>query len=523
MSSQPGTGSGGADTDEQLLTSVEVSRSELKEATFKSLRWAAVARLAAEVTAVGSAVILAHLVPPAEFGMVAVATIVGALALSLANEGVGSALVRRRELEHAHVESAAMLSLLVGAVLAVVTLFVVPLITTPLFGEETTALFRLLSPMFLIAAVGIVPLAMLERRLDFQRISIVEICSVQASVVTSIVLAVAGLDAEAYVLGTIAGTTTWAILLVILGPSALPKWHPTQMREIARFGLPAGLAGVAQVGYGNIHFLVLGGTLNAASVGFFSRAYALGVQYQDKVGAIITRLVYPVYSRAEDMGHMRDLRARVMRVNAAVIYPLLALFIAVAPLVVPWMFGERWEPAVVPAQILTIAGMARMISNGTPALVLAAGRPRALLAFNVYRLIALGLMVLAASPYGLNAVCAAVAAFEVITLVGSYRIMLSRLVGVSVGQLVRDLGPAVIASAIMLLGAFPLTDVVSAADLPTLLTVLIVGALCAPVYLVALRMVSRAAWDDIILIIRRVLIPRRWHKAAATHSAPAGG
>jgi PST family polysaccharide transporter/lipopolysaccharide exporter len=364
---------------------------------------------------------------------------------------------------------------------------------------------------------------MLERRLDFQRISIIEICSVQASVVTSIVLALAGLDAEAYVLGTIAGTVTWALLLVVLGPSALPKWHPTQMRDIARFGLPAGLAGIAQVGYGNIHFLVLGAVLAPAKVGFFYRAYALGVQYQDKVGAIITRLVYPVYSRAEDMEHMRDLRARVMRVNAAVVYPVLALFIAVAPLVVPWMFGEQWEPAVVPAQILTVAGMARMISNGTPALVLAAGRPRALLAFNVYRLFTLGLVVLAATSFGLNAVCAAVAAFEIITLVGSYRIMLSRLVGVTVRQLMADLGPAVVASAIMLVVAFPLTDVVSSGELPTPLTVLIVGALCAPVYLLALRVFSRAAWDDVILIIRRVLIPRRWHKAAAPQSAPASG
>jgi len=167
--------------------------------------------------------------------------------------------------------------------------------------------------------------------------------------------------------------------------------------------------------------------------------------------------------------------------------------------------------------------MARMISNGTPALVLAAGQPRALLAFNVYRLLALGVVVLAATPFGLSAVCAAVAAFEIVTLVGSYRFMLSRLVGVTVRQLGADLGPAVFASAIMLVVAFPLTDVVSAAGLPTPLTVLIVGGLCAPVYLVALRLVSRAAWDDVILIVRRVLIPRRWHRPVAPRSAPASG
>ena len=78
---------------------------------------------------------------------------------------------------------------------------------------------------------------------------------------------------------------------------------------------------------------------------------------------------------------MRALRSRVIRINAVVIYPLLALFIATAPQLVPWLFGQQWAPAVVPAQILTVAGMARMINNGTPSLVLAAGKPRTLLAF----------------------------------------------------------------------------------------------------------------------------------------------
>ena len=512
MSTHTGPGDTAESTD--ALPSADVSRSELKEKTFKSLRWATVARIAAEVTAVGSAVVLAHLIPPAEFGRVAVALIIGDLALSLANEGVGAALVRRRELDRAHVESAQLLSLLVGGVLTLITLLVVPLITTPLFGEETTKLFQLFAPMFLIAAIGIVPLAMLERQLDFRTISIIEIVTVQVTVASSILYAVLGLDAEAYVLGTVTGFATWATLLAILGPNAWPKWHRKQMREIAGFGLPAGLAGSAQVSYGNIDFLVLGATLPAAAVGFYYRAYALGVQYQNKISAIITRVVYPVYSRTEDVEHMRELRSRVMRVNATVIFPLLALFVAVAPEVVPWLFGEEWKPAVVPAQILTIAGMARMINNGTPAVVLAAGKPRALLYFNLYRVTALGLMVLVASKWGLNAVCIAVAVFQVMTLIGSYRLMLSRLVGVTLRQLFLDTAPAVTASVAMLVLAYPLTEGLAAAGLPVLVVVAVVGVVSAPVYLVTLRLTSRPAWDDMLLIMRRVLIPARFHKAA---------
>jgi PST family polysaccharide transporter/lipopolysaccharide exporter len=294
------------------------------------------------------------------------------------------------------------------------------------------------------------------------------------------------------------------------------------MREIAGFGLPAGLAGSAQVSYGNIDFLVAGATLPAAAVGFYYRAYALGVQYQNKISAIITRVVYPVYSRTEDLEHMRELRSRVMRVNATVIFPLLALFVAVAPMVVPWLFGEQWEPAVVPAQILTIAGMARMINNGTPAVMLAAGKPRVLLWFNLYRVTVLGAMALVASRWGLNAVCIAVAVFQVTTLSGSYRFVLSRLVGVTLRQLFLDTAPAVTASAALLVLAYPLADGLDAAGLPVLLLVAAVGVVCAPVYLVTLRLTSRPAWDDMLLIFRRILIPARFHKTAPAAASPAG-
>jgi PST family polysaccharide transporter/lipopolysaccharide exporter len=293
------------------------------------------------------------------------------------------------------------------------------------------------------------------------------------------------------------------------------------MREIAGFGLPAGLAGSAQVSYGNIDFLVAGATLPAAAVGFYYRAYALGVQYQNKCSAIITRVVYPVYSRTEDLEHMRALRSRVMRVNATVIFPLLALFVAVAPEVVPWLFGEQWEPAVVPAQILTLAGMARMINNGTPAVMLAAGKPRVLLAFNLYRVTTLGVMVLVASRWGLNAFCVAVVAFQVITLFGSYRFLLGRLVGVTVRQLLADTGPAIVASAALLVLAYPLAEGLHAAGLHVVPLVAVVGVACAPVYLVTLRLMSRPAWDDAVLIITRILVPARFHKTPAAAS-PAG-
>jgi lipopolysaccharide exporter len=482
-----------------------ISRGELKEATFTSLRWATLARIAAQVLTLAVGVVLAHLVPPDQFGRVAVTLVISELALALANQGAGSVLVQRKVVDHAHVQATAMLALVVGVALTLATLFLAPLVATPLFGAETAHLFQLLSPAFAIAAIGIVPLAMLERRLEFRRISLIEIATVLVASLASVALAVLGLDAEAYVIGFVIGQLVWATLLVILGPSALPRYHRRELREITGFGVPAGLASVAMVGYGNVDYLILGAKLSPAQVGFYYRAYTLGVQYESKISDIIARVAFPVYSRTESADHMRAVRSRVVRINAAVIYPILALFIALAPEFVPWLFGQRWEPAVLPAQILAVAGMARMINNGTPPLLLAAGRPRTLLAFNLCRLGVLAIAVLATASYGLVAVCIAVAGFQVVTLIASYGLMLSRVVGVTLRQLGADLTPALSASAIMLAAALPLTAAISATGASSPTTIAVVTALGAPVYLVALRLLSPASWSDLRLLTQKVL------------------
>ena len=501
------------------------SRRELKEATFKSLRWATLARIAAQVLTLGVGVLLAHLIPPDEFGRVAVALVVSELALALSNQGAGSVLVQRRELERAHVEATATLALAVGVLLTLATLLLAPIVTTPLFGEATTNLFKLLSPAFVIAAVGIVPLSMMERKLDFRRISMIEIATVAVSAASSVVYALLGLDAEAYVLGFITGLLAWAGLLVALGPAVLPKWRPREMREVAVFGVPAGLASMAMVGYGNVDYLILGARLSPAQVGFYYRAYTLGVQYETKISDIIQRVAFPVYSRTQDADHMRAVRSRIVRINAAVIYPALALFIAIAPELVPWVFGSRWEPAVLPAQILAVAGMARMVNNGTPALLLAAGRPRALLAFNLCRLTALGVAVMVAVPYGLVAVCVAVSSFQVIVTVTSYSLMLPRLVGITLRRLALDVAPAIVSSGIMLAVIFPVVGALTASDLSSPVIVLLVSALAAPIYLLALRMTAPRAWADVLLVARRVL-PRlgrtRSRLRLESSSAPGG-
>lgn len=469
----------------------------------------AIARGIGEVVTLGSAITLAHLVPPADFGRLAIAVIVTELAVSISAEGVQSPLIQRKTVTKAHYEAAALLALGLGVAFMFLTLVLATLVAAPLFGNEVADLFRLFSPAFLLAGLRAVPQAALHRSLNFKRISVIEIIAGFFAAGSSIAFAVGGFDAEAYVFGNLAGGVVSTILFLTLATRAWPRWRPAELREITRFGLPAGLSAISWVGYRNVDYSILGLVLSPAALGFYYRAYTIGVEYEHKISGIVQRIIFPVYSRTEGFEHMRDVRARIVRVNASIIFPLLAIFIATAPVLVPWVFGGRWEPAVLPAQILAVAGMAATVNAGTGPIVMAAGRPRVLLVLNTVQLFAYAATVVVAAQSGLTAVCLAVVAFQLVTIALSYRFVLQRLAGITLRQLAGDLAPAVVSSALLLALAAPLNSFLDGAGTPAPVAVALTTFAAAPVYLIAMRRLFPSAWSDLELLFGGVLRRRR--------------
>ncbi len=482
-----------------------VSRTELREATLDGVRWISVTRIAFEFVAAAGAVALAHLVPPAAYGRFAIALVLPEIALSLVNEGLGTPLVQRQTLtKRGHIEATMALGLAGGLLLTALTFVLAPLVATPLFGSATAELFEIYAPVFTIAGVMIVPLAMLQRRLEFNRIGISEVASAAVTTIVAVALALSGFDAEAYVLGSLAGIAAWALVLMIFARMPpLPRWRHREIKEVVSTGAPAAGAGLAGIGTRNADYAILGAQLTSAQVGFYYRAFTIGVEYERKLSGIMTRIAFPVYSRTKDIDHLRSIRRRIVRLNATAVFPLLAFFIVVAPVLVPWLFGARWEPAVILAQILAVAGMAVTLKNTIDPLILATGRPRPLMIFNVCEVaLYVGMLILASSGGNLVVVCAGVSAFKVVALFASYKLLLGGVLDISLRELVGDAGAALGACLVLVAVALPIRLGLDAAAVPLL-------AACAaasfPAYAIALRLFSPTAWADLSMVIRRVV------------------
>jgi O-antigen/teichoic acid export membrane protein len=504
--------------DAALLGEGSMERRRLREAALTGVRWVAAGRLAGELLTLGSAIVLAHLVTPAEFGRAAIALILAVFATALTGHSFGTPLVQRPDIEPGHVRSAVTLSLALGLGLTLFTYLTAPFLTA-VFGEETVHLLQLMSPVFVLSAIGTVPHALLQRSLAFRRLSTVEVASIIVRAIASVALAAVGFGASALVLGALAGTAAFSVLLFVGAPRLAPGWDARRAREIVSFGAPTAASGLISQTNRNLDYAILGAQLAPAQVGYYWRAYQLGMEYERKLTTIITRMALPIFSRTRTLDDMRRIRARMMRVNAVAIFGILAAFIAVAPVLVPAVFGDAWEPSVVPAQILAIAGMAAALNAGAGPLVLAAGRPRALMWLSMAFFFVYGATIYFAGRHGLIVVCVAATIAHVARTAALHWFLLDRLVGIPFTDLRHELVPAGSASVALLALSMPTVELLRGAGLPAGIVVtgaLLVGAFA---YLGVLRVFFPPAWRDIAEVSRRILTVRRRSPAPGLQAA----
>ena len=497
------------------------SRDALREATLSGLPWFAGARFIIELCGLVSGVLLARLLTPGEIGTAVIALIFGALTSSFFGDGLANALTQRQEVDERTYRAAAFAAAVLGAVFTVLVATVGVRLADAIWGDDTGAYVLALSPIFLLAAFAVVPRARLQRELAFRTIGIVDTLATLAWMVVAVSLAAAGMDGRSMVLGNVANAAVGLIGFSLVARHAAPRPDRAALRDLRRFGLPASLSSMLYLGVRNIDYAIIGAVLNARQVGLYQRAFTLGQEYQGKISGIMLRMALPVYSRADDIEHMRGIRRRIARVHATVLFPLLALLAVIAPTFVPWFYGPQWVDAVEPTQILALAGLVAAVLSGTGPLILALGRAKEMLWWNVGAFAIYAGIIAATASHGLVAVCLGVLAYQVINFVAAHVLLLQGIAGIPFRDSLREIAPAFSCALALAACTWPLHQAADALDLPTLLVLAVPSVAGLLAYVALLRTGFPAAYADVKTLVDR-LLPRRLRARRARRTAPAG-
>ena len=307
-------------------------------------------------------VVMARLLTPADFGLVAGALVLIDFVEVFSDLGIGLVIVQRRELEERHVRTGFTLSALLGVAFGVGIWLAAPAASQLLRMEGLTPVLRAMAVVFPVDSLSLVASALLQRDLQFRTLARVSVAAyVIGYGLVGVPLAFAGFGGGARVGANLAQTLAVSVLLLAVRPHAKRlHFDLRSLREMTYMG--AGFSAAQIFNYVALKGdnAVVGRWLGAGALGVYTRAYGLMTMSVTIFGSAFDRVLFASLAK---MQHERERMALAFRRGVAlitlVILPTSAVMFVLAPEVIEVLLGPKWTEVVVPFQVLAVGMLFR--------------------------------------------------------------------------------------------------------------------------------------------------------------------
>jgi lipopolysaccharide exporter len=415
------------------------------------------------VAQLGFTAVMARLLDPAAFGLMAMAIIVMRLFAYASQAGLAAALVQRQDLRREHVEAALGLTLAFGLLTSATMLLAAPLLSTFFADPALTDVMRGLAPNLLLAALGALPLALLRRRLRFKAIAMIETAAyIVGYGAVGVLLARAGAGVWALVGATLAQSLlAWGLAYALERHSLRPRLS-REGRELLGYGGSFSLVGLLEFLSANLPGAAIGRLLGAPALGVFSRAWLLTNLPVEKATGVVARVLFPLLSQMQGdrprLGALFLLSLSAVGLMGAAVTLSIA---AVAEPLVAVLLGRQWAAAVPVVEVLSLSVPFIFMSTLAGTVCDASALLGLKMRIQLATLLLIATLMLAWRQHGLVGVAWALVAGEVLRLL-AYGLLLGRALGCRHAELLRTLASIVLtgalAHAIGMLLLMPLHD-----------------------------------------------------------------
>lgn len=301
--------------------------------------------------------VLARLLDPEHYGVLAIMVIFTSLANVFVQSGFNTALIQNKDVSEEDYSSVLWVSLLIAAVLYGVIFLTAPLIAAFYAMPGIIAPLRILALMLFPGALNSVQLAKTSREMNFRTVFLSSICSTTVSGIFGIVLAYLGFGLWALVAQTLTNTLITCLVMRFTVPLKIRFCCDLgRIRTLFSFGWKLLASSLLDTFYDDLYSLVIGKKFSSGILGFYSR----GTQFPDCIIDIIDGTVNSVMlpalsAQQEDQDGLTGMMRRSMMVSAYVVLPMMIGLAAVAEPLITLLLTEKWLPCVPYMQLYCIA------------------------------------------------------------------------------------------------------------------------------------------------------------------------
>lgn len=331
----------------------------LKTKAISGIFWTFIQQFSIQGVGFFVSIILARLLMPGEFGLIAIISVFINFGNILINSGMSQSLMRSQNLDNDDYSSVFYFNLLLSITIYIVIFFVAPYISFFYKQETLTNVIRVFGVTFFINALSIIQTTKLTKQLKFKLQTIISIPSTLISSCVSIFMAYNGFGVWSLVFGTLSQSFISTVLLWYYG-----NWIPNlsinfyKIKKHWNFGYKLLFSGLLDTVFTNIFSIIFGKFFTISQVGFYQRADTLKQFPVSNLILILNKVTYPLLvSIQDDDKRLKIVFRKIMQMTLFFVSPLLIFSSILAEPIFRLLFTEKWLPAVSYFQLLCINGI----------------------------------------------------------------------------------------------------------------------------------------------------------------------
>lgn len=392
--------------------------SQLKDKTITSLKWQSLGRFSEVALSFIIGIVLARLLSPSDFGILGVYAIFFALAGTFIDSGFSNALIQRKTVTEEDCSTVFWFNTALGVFFYLLFFFTSPLLADFFAIPILEDIIKVTAINILIGALSAVQRTLYRKYLDFRTTAIVNVVSTFISGIVGITLAYIGFGVWSLVYQGLASSIVYSALLWYYS-----KWRPhflfsqKSFNEMFAYGSKLlGATLISQI-YFNAHTFVIGKFYTTQDLGLYNKGTGNAKILSSNLTAILSTVTFPILSQIQDDDEQLIHAYRIyIKVTSLVIFFLMFVYAALAKPITLFLYGSKWEGAIIYMQIICIGLMFDHICNINCNIFNVKGRSDIVLKSEIVKRIVSMSILLSAIPFGVVGICISASIYGVIAV-----------------------------------------------------------------------------------------------------------
>lgn len=469
------------------------------------LLWKFGERACAQLVSFAVSVVLARLLAPRAFGLVAMVNIFIAIADVLVTDSLSSSLVQKRDADRLDFDSVFWITLGIS-VLAYGAVFLLAPAVAAFYGEpELSAVLRVFALKLPVSALNSVQHAYVSRHMEFRKFFFSTLVGTVLSGAVGISMALAGCGVWALIGQYLSNSCVdCAVLLFTVPWRPRPSFSAERARGLFSYGWKVLLTQLISSVYGQLRGFVIGRVYDADDLAHYNMGERIPGIFTGNVDTAIVSVLFPAMSNVgDDRASLRSMTRRSMRLSAYVIFPLMAGLAVVSRPLVLLVLTEKWLPCVFFLRLFCIEKATSPFSTANLQAIKASGRSDVLLGMEIAKKTVGIVAVLLSIPFGLRAIaCSGLVTAFIAVLVNT--VPNGRLIGYSMRSQLADVAPVALLTAGMSAVAWGARRLLEGAGAPLFATILLTALAGAAAYVGLSKAFRVPEYGELVGMLRRL-------------------